>query len=197
MMNLMNKDFSMMIFSNALFQNHIFLFILMFLVMIIFPLSILKISQKVQRITNELSLGFQDKKTAIEHPLIIFKQEPLDLPCLKILDKKEKSRETYKVIYDSYFDDDDVDLSQLTQQSSDNERYFNSIIISVNPHFKVKDHLHDFTIQDNTPIYDSYHEESSIPICNHNLVPDSQNLASSCEERDVTSRSQFTVTLFL
>ena len=107
--------------------------------------------------------------------MTIFKQEPLDLPCLKIYDEKEKSRETCKIIYDSYFDNDDVvDLSQVTQQSSDNERYSNSGIISVNPHFKVKDHLHDFTIQDNTPIYDSYHEETPMPVHNHNLSSDSQ-----------------------
>ena len=77
--------------------------------------------------------------------MVTYKQERLDLPFLKILDEKEKSRETCKIIYDSYFDDDDVvDLSQVTQQSSDNERYSNSRIISVNPHSRVMDHLHDY-----------------------------------------------------
>jgi len=65
---------------------------------------------------------------------------------LNIQDKKEKSRESCEVMYDSYLANDNVDLSQVTQQNSDNEKYSNSRIIPVNPHFRVTDHLHDFTI---------------------------------------------------
>lgn len=165
------------------------------------PLNIKDISKNTKDYSNESSLGFQDKKTAIEHPLIIFKQEPLDLPCLKIYDEKEKSRETCKIIYDGYFDNDDViDLSRVTHQNSDNERYSNSEFISVNPHFKAKDHSPDFTIQDNIPIYDSYHEEPPMPVHNHNLSSDSQDgiqnfsnpitLASSREQQNIPSQSQ-------
>ena len=132
--------------------------------------------------------------------MVINKQERLDLPFLKILDEKEKSRETSKIIYDSYYNDDaDVDLSQVTQQSLDNERYSNSRIISVDPHSRATDHLHDFTIQNNIPIYDSYHEQTPMPVPNHNLFSDSQDviqnysypiiLASSCEKEDISSQS--------
>lgn len=165
------------------------------------PLSIKDISKSTEDYSNDSSLGFQDKKTAIEHPLVIFKQEPLDLPCRKIFDEEEKYREACKIIYDSYFDDDDaVDLSQVTQQSSDIERYSNSRIISVNPHSRVMDPLHDFTIQDNISIYDSYHEQTTMHVPNHNLFPDSQDgiqncsdpiiLANSCEKEDISSQSQ-------
>ena len=62
------------------------------------------------------------------------------------------------------------------------------------------DHLHDFTIQNNIPIYDSYHEQTPMPVPNHNLFSDSQdvirnysdpiNLASSFEKEDISSQSQ-------
>ena len=123
--------------------------------------------------------------------MINFKQELFDLPCLKIYNEKEEPREICRVFCDSYFDNEDVvELSQVTQLGSDNKEHLKSEIISADPHLKVKAHLNNFTIQDNTPIYDSYHGESFIPVRNHYLVPDSQNLASSCEEQDVTSRSQ-------
>ena len=133
--------------------------------------------------------------------MIIFKQEPLNLPCLKTFDEKEKSRETCRIIYDSYSEDDDVvDLSQVTQQSSDNERCSNSRIISVKPHSRVTDHLHDFTVQDNIVIYDSYHEPTPMPVPNHNLSSDLQDgiqnnsdpiiLANSCEKEDISNHSQ-------
>lgn len=168
--------------------------------MIISPLSIKDISKNTDDYSNESSLGLQDKKAAIEHPLIIFKQEPLDLPCLKICDEKEKSRETCRIIYDNYFEDDDVvDLSQVTQQSSDNERCSNSRIISVKPHSRAIDHSHSFTVQDNIPIYDSYHEQTPIPVPNQNLSSDSQDgirncsdpiiMASSCKEEDISNHS--------
>ena len=86
------------------------------------PLNIKDISKITEDYSNESSLGFQDKEIAIEHPLVIFKQESLDFPCLKIYDKKDESRETCKIIYDSYFANDDViDLSQVTHRSSKNE----------------------------------------------------------------------------
>ena len=115
----------------------------------------------------------------------------LNLPCLKIYNEKEEPREICRVFCDSYFDSDDVvELSQVTQLGAHNEKHLKLEIISVDPHFKVKNHLDDFTIQDNTSIYDSYHEESPIPVRNHNLFPDSQDLASSCEKQDVTRKSQ-------
>lgn len=133
--------------------------------------------------------------------MIIFKQEPLDLPYLKICDEKEKSRETCRIIYDSYFEDDDVvDLSQITQQSSDNERCSNSRIISVKPRSRETDHLHSLIVQDNILIYDSYHEQTPIPVPSQNLSSDSQDgirncsdpiiLANSCKEEDVSNHSQ-------
>lgn len=155
------------------------------------PLNIKDTSKNTEGYSNDSSLGFQDKETALAHPLTNVKQELLDLPCLKIYNEKEEPWEICRVFCDSYFDNDDVvELFQETQLGLDNEKHLKSEIISVNPHFKVKDHLNDSTIQDNTLIYDSYHEESSIPVCNHNLFPDSQDLASSCEEKDVTSKSQ-------
>jgi hypothetical protein len=100
----------------------------------------------------------------------------------EINDQKEESRETGKISYDDYFANDDViDLSQVTHQSSKNERYSNSENISFNPHFKAKDHSPDFADQDDIPIYDSYHEETPMPVHNHNLSSGSQGLASSCE----------------
>lgn len=57
---------------------------------------------------------FKDEEVVIEPPFFIYKQEKPHLPFLKILNKKEKFREFCKVIYDTYFDDDNVDLSQVT-----------------------------------------------------------------------------------
>lgn len=155
------------------------------------PLNIKHISKNTEGYSSDSSLGFQDKETALAQPLINEKRELPDLPCLKTYNEKQEPREICRVFCDSYFDNDDVvELSRVTQLGSDNKEHLKSEIISADPHLKEKAHLNNFTIQDNTPIFDSYHEESSIPVYNHNLVPDSQNLASFCEEQDVTSKSQ-------
>ena len=119
------------------------------------------------------------------------KRELPHLPRLKTYNEKEEPRGHCKVFCDSCFADrDDDELSQVTQLKSDDKKRLRLGIIPADPHLKAKAHLNNFTIQDDTPIYDSYQEESSIPVRNHDLVPDSQNLASSCEKKKVASNSQ-------
>jgi len=116
---------------------------------------------------------------------------------LNILNEKEKSRESCEVIYDNYFDIEDVDLSrenhQKLQMTSRNERYSNSKIISTDPHSKEENHLHDFTIQESISVYDSYHDQVFTPVHNHNSLSNSQYgvrnysnfiiLANPCEKK--------------
>lgn len=155
------------------------------------PLNIKDISKNIEGYLNDSSVDYPEEGTALARPLINVKKEPLDLPNLKIYNENGEPREINRVFCDSYFDnDDEVELSQVTQLSLDNEKNLKPEIISVHPHFKVKDHVDDFTIQDSTSIYDSYLEESSIPARNHNLFSDSQDLASSCEKPDVTRKPQ-------
>lgn len=155
------------------------------------PLHIKDISKNTEGYSNDSWLGFKDKETTLAHSLTNVKQESLDLTCQKLYNEKEEPWEICGVFCDSHSDNNDVvELSRVTQLGSDNEKHLKSEIISVDPHFRVKDHLDDFIIQGNTPIYDSYYEESSIPVHNHNLFPNSQDLAISCEDQNVTSKAQ-------
>lgn len=70
--------------------------------------------------------------------------------------------------------------------------------ISFNSHFEAKDHSPNFADQDNLPIYDSYLEDTPMPIHNHSLSSVSYDLASSCEQQDFTNLSQlYLVILFV
>lgn len=81
-----------------------------------------------------------------------------------------------------------------------NEERFNVEIIPTYPHFRVANYLHDFTIQENIPIYDSYHDQTLIPTHNHSSFSNShvgiQNysnsiiLANPCENEIISKRSQ-------
>ena len=126
---------------------------------------------------------------------------------MNILDEKEQYRESCEVIYDDYSDIEDVDFysSQKNphdkiQITSENEERFNLEIIPTNPHFRAANYLHDFTIQENIPIYDSYHDQALIPTHNHNSFsisqvrirnyPNSIILAIPCENEIISNRSQ-------
>jgi len=101
---------------------------------------------------------------------------------LDILDKIEgNSREYCEVIYDNYSEIEDVNFYsskkspyEKIQITSENEEHFNLEIIPTNPHSKADNHLHDFTIQENIPIYDSYHDQAFIPVHNHKSLSNSQ-----------------------
>jgi len=167
-------------------------------------LSINDISENKEADLNESPLSFQDREVTIEHPFAINKYERFVLPCLNILYEKEQSRESCEVIYDNYFDIEDVDLSrenhQKLQITSGNERYSNSNIISTDPHSKAANHLYDSIIQESTPVYDSYHDQAFTPVHNHNSLSNSQDgvrnysssiiLANPCEKENISKRSQ-------
>lgn len=97
-------------------------------------------------------------------------------PCFDILDEIESnSRQYCKIIYDNYSDIEDVDYYlKKIQITYENERHFNLEIILTNHHSKTENYLHDFTIRENIPIYDSYHDQASIHIDNHNSLSNSQ-----------------------
>ena len=86
-----------------------------------------------------------------------------------------------------------------------NEEHFNLEIISTNPHPRVANYLHDFTIRENIPIYDSYHDQTPIPTHNHNSLFNSQVgignysnsiiLANPCEKKLFQNNPNCAVTL--
>jgi len=118
------------------------------------------------------------------------------------------SREYCEIIYDNYFDIEDIDFysskenrHEKIQITSENEEHFNLKIIPTNPHSKAANYLHDFTIRENIPIYDSYHKQAFsyhkqafIPTHNQNSLTNSQVgidnysnsiiLANPCEKRN-------------
>ena len=127
---------------------------------------------------------------------------------MDILDKIEgNSRESCEVIYDNYSDIEDVDFysskespHEKIQITFENEEHFNLEIIPTNPHSKVDNHLHDITIRENIPIYDSYHDHAFIHVHNHKYFSNSQVgirnysnsiiLANPCENEIISKRSQ-------
>ena len=126
---------------------------------------------------------------------------------MDILDEIERnSRESCEVIYDDYSDIEDVDFyysqenpHDKIQITSEDEEHFNLGIIPTNPHFRAANYLHDFTIQEIIPIYDSYEDQTLIPIHNHNMFsisqvgirnyPNSIILAIRCENEIISKRS--------
>ena len=71
--------------------------------------------------------------------------------------------ECLEVIYDNYFDIEDIDLSSLqfnlhdqSQMTYENEEQFDSKIVSNSSHFQKNNHTYDFSIQETIPIYDLY-----------------------------------------
>ena len=110
------------------------------------------------------------------------------------------SNECLEVIYDSYFDIEDIDSSSLQLNHHDQsivtceiEEQSNSEIISKSSHFQTINHTHDFSIQETIPIYDLYDDQAHIPIHSHNPLLNSQVgisnnsyciiLPNSCEEK--------------
>lgn len=147
------------------------------------PLGVNDISENTETDLNELPLSFyQDREAINDHSFAINENEILVPPCLDILDKIEgNSRESCEVIYDNYPDIEDVDFYSSKgsphgkiQITSKNEEHFNLEIIPTIPHSKVDNHLHDFTIRENIPIYYSYHDQAFIPIHNHKSLSNSQ-----------------------
>ena len=91
------------------------------------------------------------------------------------------SKEYCEVIYDNYSDTKDVDFCSSQENphdkiqiTSENEEHFNLEIIPTNAHPRIANYLHDFTIRENIPIYDSYHDQTPIPTHNHNSLSNSQ-----------------------
>lgn len=175
----------------------------------IFPLGINNIPETKEDDLNELPLNFyQDKETIIDHSFATNKHEIFVPPCLDILDEIEGNyTESCEVIYDNYPEIEDVDFYSFQENPHDKSRItyengkpFNLEIIPTNPHFRVENYLHDFTIQENIPIYDSYHDQALIPTHNHNSFSNSQVgiqnysnsiiLANPCENEIISKQSQ-------
>ena len=55
-----------------------------------------------------------------------------------------------------------------------NEEHFNLEIIPTNQHSGATNYLHDFTIREKIPIYDSYNDKTPISAHNHNSLSNSQ-----------------------
>ena len=73
------------------------------------------------------------------------------------------SNECCEVIYDSYFDIEDIDLSASLLNPHDqslikceNEEHSNLEIVSSSSHFQIINHTHDFSIRENITFYDLY-----------------------------------------
>ena len=173
------------------------------------PLGINGISEIKEDDLNELPLNFyQNKETIIDHSFATNEHEIFVPPCFGILDEMEgNSRQSCEVIYDDYSDIEDVDFytsqenpHEKIQITPENEEHFNLGIISTNLHFRAANYLHDFTIQEIIPIYDSYEDQTPIPIHNHNSFsisqvgiqnyPNSIILAIPCENEIISKRFQ-------
>lgn len=142
------------------------------------PLGINDISKNKEDDLNELPMSFyQDRETTIDYSFTINEHEIFIPHCFDILDEiNGNSREYCEVAYDNYSDIEGVDyyLHEKIQITFENEGHFNLEIIPTNPHSKVANYLHDLTIQENIPIYDSYHDQAFIPTHNNNSVSNSQ-----------------------
>lgn len=173
------------------------------------PLGINGISEIKEDDLNELPINFyQDRETMIDHSFATNEHEMLVPPCSDILNKIEgNSRESCEVIYDNYSDIEDVDFNFSQENPHDkiqitfeHEECFNVEIIPTYPHFRAANYLHDFTIQEIIPIYDSYEDQTPIPIQNHNSFSISQVgirnhsnsiiLANPCENEIISNQSQ-------
>jgi len=108
------------------------------------------------------------------------------------------------VIYDSYFDSEDIDLSTSLLNYHDqslikceNEEHSNSEIVSNSSHFQTINHTHDFNIQKTIPMHNLCDDQTLIAIHIHDSLSNSQVdignhynstiMAKSCEKEIVLS----------
>lgn len=144
---------------------------------VIFPLlGINDISKNKDDDLNELPISvYKDRETIIDHSFSINEHE-IFIPHFDTLDEIEENSRKY-IIYDNYCDIEDIDfyLHDAIQITSKNEEHFNLEIIPTNPHSRAANYLHNLTIRENIPIYDSYHDQALIPNHNNNYLSNSQD----------------------
>ena len=195
-------------FESIIYDSHFSLYLDIFNVGNFSPLGINDISENKEDDLNRLPIFFyQDRETIIDHSFSINEHEFSIPPRFDILDEtKGNSREYCEVVYDNYSDIKDVDLYSSQENPHDkiqitsvNEEHLNLDIISTNPHFGETNYLHDFSIRENIPICDSYHDQTPIPAHNHNSLFYSQVgignnsnsiiLANPCKKEIISKQS--------
>ena len=143
---------------------------------------------------------YRDRELINDHSSGI-NEHKLGIPsCFDTLKNIEgNSNECLEVIYDSYFDIKDIDLSFLQLNPHDrslitceSEEQSNLEIVPNRFHLQANNHTYDFNFQETIPIYDLYDDQARIFIQSHSPLSNSQVginnhsnfiiLPNSCEE---------------